>query len=67
MLMIFAVLLCNLAKGPERDSNPDLCDAGTELYELSCQANWELVIMWAKMEATIVGHHYVDQNISRQK
>ena len=31
---------------PERDSNPDLCDAGAVLYQLSCQGNWELVIMW---------------------
>ena len=31
---------------PERDLNPDLCDAGAVLYELSFQANWELVIMW---------------------
>ena len=30
----------------ERDSNPDLCDAGAVLYQLSYQANWELVIMW---------------------
>ena len=31
---------------PERGSNPDLCDAGAELRQLSYQANWELVIMW---------------------
>ena len=31
---------------PEQDSNPDLCDAGAVLHQLSDQANWELVIMW---------------------
>jgi len=29
----------------EGDLNPDLCDAGAVLYQLS-QTNWELVIMW---------------------
>ena len=24
----------------------DLCDAGAVLYQLSYQANWELVILW---------------------
>ena len=24
----------------------DLCDAGVVLYQLSYQANWELVILW---------------------
>ena len=31
---------------PERDSNPDLCDAGAVLHQLSYQANWELVTKW---------------------
>ena len=26
----------------------DLCDAGAVLYQLSYQANWELVILWAR-------------------
>ena len=30
---------------PERDLNPDLCDAGAVLHQLSYAANWELVIM----------------------
>ena len=29
-----------------RDSNPDLCDAGAVLHQLSSQVNWELVITW---------------------
>ena len=33
--------------GLNEDSNPDLCDAGAVLYQLSHQANWEQVIMWA--------------------
>ena len=31
---------------PERDSNPDLYDAGAVLNQLSYLANWELVIIW---------------------
>ena len=26
----------------------DLCDAGAVLYQLSYQANWELVILWIR-------------------
>ena len=26
----------------------DLCDAGAVLYQLSYQANWELVILWVR-------------------
>ena len=33
-------------KGLKGDSNVDLCDAGAVLYQLSYQANWELVIRW---------------------
>ena len=32
--------------GLNRDSNPDLCDGSAVLYQLSYQANWELVIVW---------------------
>ena len=31
---------------PEQDSNPDLCNVSAVLYQLSYQANWELVVMW---------------------
>ena len=31
---------------PEWDLNPDLCDSSAVLYQLSCQANWEQVIIW---------------------
>ena len=30
---------------PEWDLNPDLCNTGAVLHQLSCQVNWELV-MW---------------------
>ena len=33
--------------GLNGDSNPYLCDAAAVLYQLSHQANWEQVIMWA--------------------
>ena len=36
----------NPVQWPERDSNPDFYDAVAVLYQLSYQANWELVIMW---------------------
>ena len=32
--------------GLNRDSNPDLCDAGAMPCQLKYQANWELVVMW---------------------
>ena len=32
--------------GLNGDSNPDLCDAGAVLHQLSNQANWEQVVMW---------------------
>ena len=31
---------------PEGDLNPNLCDAGPVLYQLSYKAKWELVVMW---------------------
>ena len=31
---------------PERDSNPDHCNASVVLYQLSYWANWKLDIMW---------------------
>ena len=31
--------------GLNGDSNPDLCDAGAVLNQLSYKANWELVVM----------------------
>ena len=31
---------------PKQDSNPDLSDANSVHYQLSYQANWELVIIW---------------------
>ena len=33
-------------KGLNGGSNPDLCDAGAVLYQLSYQAKWEQVVMW---------------------
>ena len=33
------------APGLNGDSSRDLYDAGAALYHLSCQANWELVVM----------------------
>ena len=32
--------------GLNEDSNPDLCDSGAVLHQLSHQANWELIVMW---------------------
>ena len=31
--------------GLNGDSNPDFCDAGPVLYQLSYQVNWELIAM----------------------
>ena len=54
VLIIVEVMLCYLSSSErkawklrsERDSNPDLCDAGAVINHVSHQANWELVIMW---------------------
>ena len=42
--------------GLKRNSNPDLCDAGAVLYQLSYQANWELVVMWVDDKLVDVGY-----------
>ena len=49
MLTIFAAVYATWTIGKQRpvwDANPDLCDAKAVLYQLSYQANWELVIVW---------------------
>ena len=46
LCMIFAVMRATYVvarERPEWDSNPDLCNAGAVLHQLSCQAKWELV------------------------
>ena len=42
---------------PERDSNPDLCDASAVLRQLSYQANWELVIRAKNINVKISSIH----------
>ena len=43
-------------------SNPGLCDAGSVLYQLSYQANWELVIMWINEKPGEGGYmHQIDE------
>ena len=62
--MIFAVLIATWAVAtespenfmPEEDSNPDFCDAGAVLHQLSHQANWELVIVWVDDKPIESGH-----------
>ena len=44
--------------GLNGDSNTDLCDVGAVLHQLSCQANWEQVVMW-------VDYKPVDVEISK--
>ena len=43
--VFFYRCLSSSKKGLNGDSNPDLCDAGVVLHQLSYQANWEQVIM----------------------
>ena len=45
-LRSFAMLLKHEKFRPERNSNPDLCNASAVTYQLSHQANWQLIIMW---------------------
>ena len=40
----------------ERDTKPDLCDAGAVLYDLSYHANLELVVMWVDNNPVYDGH-----------
>jgi len=40
----------------KRDLNPDLCDANVVLYELTSEANWELVVMWVNTKLVDDGH-----------
>ena len=41
------------------DSNPDLCNAGAVLYELSYQANWELVVMCVDFKSIDDGYRSI--------
>ena len=45
MNTIYAVMRDKKTPGLNRNPNQDPCDASAMLYQLSYQANWELVIM----------------------
>ena len=36
----------------------DLCDTGTVLYQLSYQANWELVTLWVRNNIPVDDEEY---------
>ena len=42
-----------------RDLNPDLCDDGAVIFQLSYQANWVLVVMWIAYELEDYGYKSV--------
>ena len=44
--------------GLNGDSNPDLCDAGAVLHQLSYQVNWVQVVMWLDYKPVDVEIHY---------
>ena len=46
LIITFFRCLSSSEKGQNGDSNPDLCDAGAVLHQLSYQTNWEQVVMW---------------------
>ena len=46
LIVAFQLCLNSLGKGLNGHLNPDFCKAGAVLYQLSYQANWELVVMW---------------------
>ena len=62
--LIIALFECSLSisekglknSGLNEDLNPDLCDARAVLYQLSYQANWELVVMWVDYRSVDVGY-----------
>ena len=43
--------------GLNRESNPDLCDAGAVLHQLSYEANWEQVIVWVDYNSIKCFHY----------
>ena len=49
----------------ERDSNPDLCDAGPVLHQLNYQANWELVIMWVNDKHLAIEYMRSNQPVNK--
>ena len=60
MSLIIAFLLClsSSEKGLKNSGlngtlNPDFCDAGAVLYQLSYQSKWEQVIMWVNYKPSI--------------
>ena len=44
-LAVFECCLSSSKKALNRDSNPGLCNACAVLYQLSYQANWELIVI----------------------
>ena len=39
------------------DSNPDLCDSGAVLFQLSYQINWERVVIWVDYGLVLIDPH----------
>ena len=48
----------------ERDSNPDLCDVGAVLFQLSFQVNWKLFIMWGYDKSVDNGYRSGFESVS---
>ena len=53
--------------GLNEDSNPDLCDAGAVLHQLSYQANWKLFVMRVDYEPLDDGYRSAYMVNSRLK
>ena len=53
---------------PERDSEPDLCDASEVLHELTYQANWELAPVVQTIDSAVhrINHYPVDKHYQNQ-
>ena len=45
--------------GLNRDSNPELCNASAVLYQLSSQANWEIVVCIDNKPIYSIGHRAI--------
>ena len=58
-LAVMVSYLSSCEKGLNGDSNPDLCNAGAVLYQLSYQANTELVVMWVNDK---LSRHYLSSS-----
>ena len=50
----FEAVASMVTSGLSRDSNPNLCDSGAVLFQLSYQVNWERVVIRVDYEPVLI-------------